>query len=40
MTVVRKGDSYQGDVKYIRKVCQLLERYDGYGGDVRVVREV
>ena len=40
VTVVRKCDSHQGDVKYIRKVCQLLERYDDYGGDVRVLREV
>ena len=32
MTVVRKCDSYQGGVKSIRKVCQLMERCDGHGG--------
>ena len=40
VTVVRKCDSHQGDVTYIRKVSQLLERYNGYGGDVRVLWEV
>ena len=32
MTVVRKCDSYQGGVKGIQKVYQLMERCDGYGG--------
>ena len=40
MTVVRKCDSYQGGVTYIRKVCQLVERCDGHGGDVKVLGEV
>ena len=35
MTVVRKCDSHQGDVKGIRKVCQLMDRCDGHGGDVK-----
>ena len=33
-TVVRRCDSSQRGVKVIRKVCQLMERYDGHGGDV------
>ena len=32
MPVVRKCDSYQGSVKGIGKVCQLMARYDGHGG--------
>ena len=32
MTVVRKRDSHEGDVKCIKIVCQLMEGYDGYGG--------
>ena len=28
MTVVRKCGSHQGGIK---KVCQLMERYDGHG---------
>ena len=32
MPVVRKCDSHQGFVKGIRRVCQLMERYNGYGG--------
>ena len=32
MTVVRKCDRYQGGVKGIRMVCQLMERCDDYGG--------
>ena len=28
VTVVRKCDSHQGGVKGIRKVCQLIKRYD------------
>ena len=35
VTVVRKGDSYQGGVKAIRKVCQLMERCDGHVGGVK-----
>ena len=35
MTVFRKCDSHQGDVKGIRKVCQLMERCDGHGGVAR-----
>ena len=35
MTVVRKCDGHQGDVKCIRKVCQLIERCDGQLGEVR-----
>ena len=31
MTVVRKRDSHEGDVKCIKTVCQLMEGYDGYG---------
>ena len=37
MTGVRKC---QGDVKGIRKVCQLMERCDGHGGDLKVPEEV
>ena len=40
MTVVRKCDSHQGDVKCIRKVCQFIERCDDNGGDVKVLGEV
>ena len=29
---VEKCDSYQGGVKGIRMVCQLMEKCDGYGG--------
>ena len=32
---VGRCDSYQRDVKGIRKVCQLMERCDGHGGAVR-----
>ena len=32
MTVVRKCDSHQEGVKGIRKVCHLMERYNGQGG--------
>ena len=28
------------EVKDVRKVCQLMERYDGHGGDVKVLGEV
>ena len=34
MTVVGKCDSHQGDVKSIKKVCQLMERCDDYGETV------
>ena len=40
MTVVRKCDSHQGDVKDIKKVCQLMERCDDHVGDVKVIGEV
>ena len=30
MTVVLKGNSHQGGVKVIRKVCQLMEMCDGH----------
>ena len=36
-TVVRRCDSFQGDVKGVRNLFQLMERYDGHGGDVRGV---
>ena len=36
MTVFRKYGSNQGDVKCIRKLCQLIERCDGHGGDGEV----
>ena len=32
VTVVRKCDSHQGDVKGIIRVFQLMERCDGLGG--------
>ena len=34
-TVVRRCDSSQGGVKVVRKLFQLMEKYDGHGGDVR-----
>ena len=40
VTVVRKCGSNEGGVKYIRKVCQLIERCDVHGGDVRGYGEV
>ena len=40
MTDVRKCDSHQGNVKSIRKVCQLIERCDGHGGEVKMLEEV
>ena len=40
MTSVRECDSPEGDVKGIRKVCQLMGRCDGNGGGVRVCGEV
>ena len=35
-----KCDSCQGDVKCIRKACQLMEKYHGHGGNVKVLGEV
>ena len=35
-TVVRRCDSSQGGVNYVRNGFQLRGRYDGRGGDVRV----
>ena len=35
MTVIRKCDSHQGGVKGIRKMCQLMERYNGHRGSVK-----
>ena len=40
VTVVRKCDSHQGDVKGVRKVYQLMEKCDGHGGDLKVLGEV
>ena len=40
MTVVRKCDSHQGDVKGIKKFCQLMERCDGHVGGVKGCGEV
>ena len=37
MTVVRKCESHQGGVTYVRKVCQLMERCEDHGGDVKVL---
>ena len=31
MTFCRRCDSPQGDVKYVRKVCQLMKRCDAHG---------
>ena len=28
----RRCDSPHGGVKYVRKVCQLMDRFDGHGG--------
>ena len=39
MNVYREYDSSKGEVKYIRKVCQLVGRCDGHGGDVKVLGE-
>ena len=40
VTVVRKCDSHQGDVKGVRKVYQLMEKCDGHGGDLKVLGKV
>ena len=40
LTVVRECDSPKGGVKGIRKLCQLVVRYDGHGGCVRRLRKV
>ena len=40
MTVVRKCDSHQEGVKGFRKVCQLMETYDGHGGGVQGLGEL
>ena len=37
---VRKCDSHQGGVKGIRKLCHLMERYDGHVGGVKGSGEV
>ena len=37
MTVVKKCDSRQGDVKGIKMVCQLMERCDGHWGGIKGV---
>ena len=39
-TVVKRCDSSQGDVKVVRNLFQLMERYGGHGGDVRVCGKV
>ena len=36
----RSFDSPKGGVKYVRKVCQLMERCDAHGRSVREVGEV
>ena len=36
-TVVRRCDSYQGGMKVVGNLFQLMERYDGHGGDVGCV---
>ena len=33
--VVRRCDSFQGDVKVVGNLFQLMKRYDGNGGVVR-----
>ena len=40
VTVVRKCDSHQGSVKGIRKVWQLMGRWDSHRGDGKVLCEV
>ena len=40
MIPFRKCDTPQGGLKDVRKVCQMMERFDGYGGDVKVLMEV
>ena len=35
MTVVMKCDHHQAGVNGIRKLCQLMERYDGHVGAVK-----
>ena len=40
VTVDRECDSPRREVKCIRKVCQLMEIYDGYWGDIKVFGEV
>ena len=40
MTVVPKHARHEGGMKCIRKMCQLMERYDGHRGDVKVLVEV
>ena len=40
MTVARTCAIPQGGVKYIRKMCQLMERCDGHGGGARRCGEV
>ena len=37
---VRKCDSCQGDLKDVRKVCQLMERCDAHGRSVQELGEV
>ena len=40
LTVDREGGSPKGDVKDIRKVCQLVGSCDGHRGDVSRLGEV
>ena len=40
MTVNREYECPKGDVKDIRKVCQLAGRCDGHGGDASRLGEV
>ena len=39
-TVVRRCDTSQRDVKVVRNLFQLMERYDGCGGNGRVCWKV
>ena len=40
MTVARACDSPQVDVKFVRKVCQLMQRCDGPWGGVKELGQV
>ena len=33
-------DTPEGGVKDVRKICQVMERWDGHGVDVKVLGEV
>ena len=40
MITFRRCDSPQGGVKYVTKVCQLMERCDAHGRSVKELGEV